>query len=64
MRDPKRIPLILRELETAWKQNPDYRLTQLIMVIAKTEEVCPKLFNMEDKEFLSRLEKEKNKNDI
>ncbi len=64
MRNPKRIPLILRELEKVWKQNPDYRLTQLIIVIARTEEVCPKLFNMEDKEFLSRLEKEKNKNDI
>lgn len=60
MRNPKRIPLILRELEKVWKQNPDYRLTQLIIVIARTEEVCPKLFNMEDKEFLSRLEKEKN----
>ena len=64
MRDPKRIPLILHELETAWKQNPDYRLTQLIMVIAKTEEVCPKLFNTEDEDFLSQLEKEKNKNDL
>ena len=64
MRDPKRIPLILRELETAWKQNSDYRLTQLLMVIARTGEVCPKLFNMEDEDFLSRLAKEKNKNDI
>ena len=64
MRDPKRIPLILGELEKAWKQNPDYRLTQLIIGIARTGEVCPKLFNMEDEEFLNRLEKEKNKNDI
>ena len=64
MRDTKRIPLILRQLEKVWKQNPDYRLTQLIIVIARTGEVCPKLFNMKDEEFLSRLEKEKNKNDI
>ena len=64
MKDPKRIPLILRKLEKVWKQNPDYRLTQLIIVIARTGEVCPKLFNMDDEDFLSRLEKEKNKNDI
>ena len=64
MRDTKRIPLILRELEKAWKQNPDYRLTQLIIGIARTGEVCPKLFNMEDEEFLIRVEKEENKNDI
>ena len=64
MRDLKRITLILRELEKVWKQNPDYRLTQLIMVTARTGEACPKLFNMEDEDFLSRLEKEKNKNDI
>ena len=64
MRDPKRIPLILGELEKMWKQNPDYRLTQLIIGIARTGEVCPKLFYMEDEDFLRRLEKEKNKNDI
>ena len=64
MRDLKRITLILRELEKVWKQNPDYRLTQLIIGIARTGEVCPKLFNMEDEEFLIRVEKEENKNDI
>lgn len=64
MRDPKRIPLLLRKLETVWKQNPDYRLTQLIIGIARTGEVCSKLFNMEDEEFLIRVEKEKIKNDI
>ena len=64
MRDPKRIPLILRELEKAWKQNPDYRLTQLIIGVAQTGEVCSKLFNMENEDFLIRLEKDKNKNDI
>ena len=64
MRDTKRIPLILRELEKVWKQNPDYRLTQLIIIIARTGEVCPKLFNMEDEDFSNKLEKEKNKNDL
>ena len=46
MRDPKRIPLILRELKKVWKQNSDYRLTQLIIAIARTGEVCPKLLNI------------------
>lgn len=64
MRDPKRIPLILRELENVWKQNPDYRLTQLIIGIARTGEIYPKLFNMEDEDFLDRLENDKNKNVI
>ncbi len=31
MRDPDRIPEVLRMLETAWKQSPDLRLGQLIV---------------------------------
>ena len=30
MRDPSRIPKILKELEEFWKQNPDWRLGQVI----------------------------------
>lgn len=29
MRDPQRIPLILKELEEIWKENPDLRLGPL-----------------------------------
>jgi hypothetical protein len=30
MRDPNRIPRIIKKLEKAWLKNPDYRLGQLI----------------------------------
>jgi len=30
MRDPKRIPRILKELEKEWKKNPDLRFMQFI----------------------------------
>ena len=30
MRNPERIPEVLRMLETAWKQSPDMRLGQII----------------------------------
>ena len=31
MRDPNRIDRILKRVEEIWKENPDLRLTQLIM---------------------------------
>ena len=34
MRDPDRIPEVLRMLETAWKQYPDMRLGQLVIAAA------------------------------
>ncbi len=34
MRDPDRIPEVLRMLETAWKQQPDMRLGQLVIAAA------------------------------
>jgi len=30
MRDPKRIPLVLQEVERIWQAHPDWRLGQLI----------------------------------
>lgn len=30
MRDPDRIPKVLREIEKLWKKHPDWRLGQLI----------------------------------
>jgi hypothetical protein len=30
MRDPKRIPKVLKEIEKIWKKHPDLRLGQLI----------------------------------
>lgn len=34
MRDPKRIKIILEELERCWVDNPDLRLGQIVSVIA------------------------------
>lgn len=31
MRDPKRIDVLLKEIETIWKANPDLRLMQLLL---------------------------------
>lgn len=34
MRDPDRIPLVLRELERIWQRHPDWRLGQLLSNLA------------------------------
>lgn len=34
MRDPKRIPRLLRKLERAWKKKPDHRLFQFLLDLA------------------------------
>ena len=60
MRDINRIKPVLKELENLWLENPDFRLGQLIMGITKTEVINPKLFYMEDDEFLIKLKEFKN----
>lgn len=55
MRDIKRIDPIIQRLEKIWLENPDFRLGQLIMVITRTGVTDPKLFYMEDEEFLKKL---------
>ena len=60
MRDPKRIKPLLEKLENIWTKNPDFRLGQLIMVITKTGEHNPKLFNMEEEEFERKIEELEN----
>lgn len=60
MRDPKRIKPLLEKIEKLWTNNPDYRLGQLIMVITKTDEHNPKLFNMEEDEFEIKTEELEN----
>ena len=55
MRDPKRIKPFLQKLEELWLKNPDLRFGQLMICIAKTEEATPKLFYMEEKEFLEKM---------
>jgi hypothetical protein len=60
MRDINRIKPVLKELENLWLENPDFRIGQLIMGITKTEVTNPKLFYMEDDEFLIKLKEFKN----
>lgn len=65
MRDISRIKPIIDELEKLWLENPDFRFGQLLMGITKTGVSDPKLFYMEDDEFLLQLEEFMNSfNDI
>jgi uncharacterized protein YihD (DUF1040 family) len=60
MRDSKRIKPFIEKLENVWTKNPDFRFGQLIMVISKTGEHNPKLFNMEEDEFEKKIEELEN----
>ena len=55
MRDPQRIKPILARIEKLRLKNPDFRFGQLIIWLAKIEELNPKLFYLEDKEFLEKI---------
>ena len=44
MRDPTRIPRILRKLQAYWEANPDLRLGQIVMNLTPREDV----YNVED----------------
>ncbi|BCN51956.1 hypothetical protein RE9425_03460 [Prescottella equi] len=48
MRDPERIDPILSKLGQIWHENPDLRLTQLLVALAKTGEAMPQFFYTED----------------
>jgi len=51
MRDPKRIPIMLKTLAKAWKKNPDLRLTQLLGNCFNPED----LYHKEDDVVLYKL---------
>ena len=51
-RDPERIKPMLERLEEAWKLYPDMRLGQLLIVIAKSNN----LFGLEDDILYERLQ--------
>ena len=61
MRNPERIPKILKELENFWEQNPDWRLGQVISNLSYELMGNNDPFYMEDKDLLELL-KQKNKN--
>ena len=52
MRDKNRIPEILQELERVWRDNPDFRLGQLITVAARPSSPHPTTFYIEDDKML------------
>ncbi len=56
MRDPKRIKPFLKKIEELWLKNPDLRFGRLIIGIAKNSDFMPQLFQMEEKEFLEKIE--------
>ena len=61
MRNPDRIPKILKELEKFWEQVPDWRLGQVISNFSYELMGNNDPFYMEDKDLLELL-KQKNKN--
>lgn len=61
MRNPDRIPEILKELEEFWKQVPDWRLGQVISNFSYELMGNNDPFYMEDTDLLELL-KHKNKN--
>jgi hypothetical protein len=59
MRDPERIPVILKALEEVWRASQDLRLGQLLVTATnfsgrKTE--CPEIFYAEDDAMLKGIE--------
>jgi uncharacterized protein YihD (DUF1040 family) len=61
MRDPKRIPRILKKLETAWKEYPDMRLIQLLLFLGKDEDRNLDAFYIEDRHLEEVLDNKKSK---
>ena len=56
MRDLERIPLIMAALERRWRDEPDLRLGQLLVNLARNPDSAPQaLFDMPDGELLRRL---------
>lgn len=55
MRNPDRIPQIINALETLWKENPDYRLGQIIVATIKPLSPSPSIYYIEDDIILEKL---------
>ena len=61
MRDANRIEPILEQIREVWKHQPDLRLGQLLVGLARPASPCPELFHLEDNELAHRLADYKNK---
>jgi uncharacterized protein YihD (DUF1040 family) len=60
MRDPSRIPVVLKALEEVWRSDPDLRLGQLLVNATNfsgRKVVSPEIFYAEDDVMLKGLEK-------
>lgn len=58
MRDPARIPQMLKALEEVWRSDPDLRLGQLVVNATNfsgRKVVCPEVFYAEDDVLLAGL---------
>jgi hypothetical protein len=55
MRDPNRIPTVLRELERIWSRHPDWRLGQLISNIASWAD--EDVWDIEEDEMISEIDR-------
>jgi hypothetical protein len=55
-RDPKRIHRITELLLEAWQLVPDFRLTQLIIVVSGKPEDSPALWHVEDDSMENKLQ--------
>lgn len=51
MRDPKRIPSVLHDVQRVWEAFPDMRLGQLLLNVVAD----PALYYLEDDELVHRL---------
>ncbi|MCP4449509.1 MAG: hypothetical protein GY811_29865 [Myxococcales bacterium] len=57
MRDPDRIPVVLKRIREVWEQDPDLRLGQLILIACQNKTaVWPDVFSVEDEALLEGLE--------
>ena len=56
MRNPERIPEVLKELEEFWKQNPDWRSGQVISNFCYELMRSNAPFYMEDKDLLEGID--------
>jgi hypothetical protein len=54
LRDPKRIPAVLKRLEKVWMKCPDLRLGQLVFIGSP---LMTSPFYVEDEELISGIEK-------
>ena len=61
MRDKNRISEIIKEIEENWKENPDFRLGQLMCVFVRPKEPNREMFSIEDDELMKGVFAYKNK---